>query len=205
MFVADLLRHGALKGGVKYRGRIEEDLTAEGRTQMNQVWENIHSHIDLIITSPLSRCALPAQYWANKNAIPCIIEPRIAEMHYGAWEGLSHDEIEEQFPNMLTQWRKDPTGMRPPSGESPEELQIRIADFWQDACHNYREKHALIVGHSGSTRMLIAHILNQPIAYTRHIPMPYACWSRAEHHSGKNKMIFINGENNLSRMIHKSS
>ena len=193
MFVADLLRHGALKGGVKYRGRIEEDLTAEGRTQMNQVWENIHSHIDLIITSPLSRCALPAQYWANKNAIPCIIEPRIAEMHYGAWEGLSHDEIEEQFPNMLTQWRKDPTGMRPPSGESPEELQIRIADFWQDACHNYREKHALIVGHSGSTRMLIAHILNQPIAYTRHIPMPYACWSRAEHHSGKNKMIFING------------
>jgi len=194
MFVADLLRHGALKGGVKYRGSIEEDLTTEGRIQMNQIWENIGDDIDLIITSPLSRCALPAQYWAEKKDIPCIIEPRIAEMHYGAWEGLSHDDIEENFPNILAQWRKDPTGMRPPQGESPEELQTRIADFWHDACQRYHGKHALIVAHSGSTRMLIAHILNQPIAYTRHIAMPYACWSRAEHQAGKNSMLFINGE-----------
>jgi len=198
MFVADLLRHGALKGGVKYRGSIEENLTAEGRTQMDCIWENIRSHIDLIITSPLSRCALPAQQWAKKHVIPCIIEPRIAEMHYGLWEGLSHDEIEEKFPNMLAQWRKDPTGMRPPQGESPEELQTRIIDFWQDACQKYRGKHALIVGHSGSMRMLIAHILNQPISYTRHIAMPYACWSRAEHREKKSNMIFINtAPNNL--------
>jgi alpha-ribazole phosphatase/probable phosphoglycerate mutase len=194
MFVADLLRHGALKGGVKYRGSIEEDLTTEGRAQMDCIWENIRNHIDLIITSPLSRCALPAQDWAEEKGIPCIIEPRIAEMHYGAWEGLSHDEIEADFPNMLPQWRKDPTGMRPPQGESPEELQTRIADFWQDACQSYRGKHALIVAHSGSTRMLIAHILNQPIVYTRQIPMPYACWSRAEHQAGKNSMLFINGK-----------
>ena len=198
MFVADLLRHGALKGGVKYRGRIEEDLTAEGRIKMDHVWKNIRKDIDLIITSPRSRCALPAQYWADKKAIPCIIEPRIAEMHYGHWEGLTHDEIEVAFPNMLAQWRKDPTGMRPPQGESPEELQTRIADFWQDACQRYRGKHALIVGHSGSMRMLIAHILNQPISYTRDIAMPYACWSRAEHREKKSNMLFINAApNNL--------
>ncbi len=194
MFVADLLRHGALKGGIKYRGHIEEDLTDEGRTQMNLVWQKICHDIDLIITSPLSRCALPAQQWAKKQAIPCIIEPRIAEMHYGSWEGLSHDEIESSFPNMLTQWRKDPTGMRPPQGESPEELQVRITDFWQDACRRYRGKHVLIVGHSGSTRMLIAHIQKQAIAYTRHIAMPYACWSRAKYQAGKSDMVFINAE-----------
>ncbi|MDQ6957351.1 MAG: histidine phosphatase family protein [Mariprofundaceae bacterium] len=194
MFVADLLRHGALEGGVKYRGRIEDNLTLEGHTQMNRVWKQVHNNIDLIIASPRSRCALPAQQWADKKAIPCIIEPRIAEMHYGDWEGLTHDEIEASFPNILTQWRKDPTGMRPPSGESPEELQTRIADFWQDACLSYRGKHALIVGHSGSTRMLIAHIQNQPIAYTRHISMPYACWSRVEHKHGKNKLLFVNAD-----------
>lgn len=194
MFVADFLRHGALEGGIKYRGRIEENLTDEGRAQMNRVWQKICHDIDLIITSPLSRCALAAQQWAENKAIPCIIEPRIAEMHYGAWEGLSHDEIESSFPNLLEKWRSNPTGMRPPQGESPEELQVRIADFWQDACKRYHGKHALIVGHSGSTRMLIAHIQNQPIAYTRQIAMPYACWSRAEHSSEKSKMIFINRE-----------
>jgi len=192
MFVADFLRHGALKGGIKYRGHIEEDLTDEGLAQMNGVWENISSDIDLIISSPLSRCAIPAKQWAQQHAIPHIIEPRIAEMHYGQWEGLSHDEIENNFPGVLAQWRNDPTGMRPPQGESPEELQTRIADFWQDACQRYRGKHALIVGHSGSTRMLIAHIQNKPIAYTRHISMPYACWSRAKYHNGISKMLFIN-------------
>jgi len=194
MFVADLLRHGALQGGIKYRGHIEEDLTPDGRAQMDHVWEKISSNIELIITSPLSRCAVPSHDWAEQKNIPCIIEPRIAEMHYGAWEGLSHNEIEIQFPGILKQWRHDPTGMRPPQGESPEELQARIADFWQDACKKYRGKHSLIVGHSGSTRMLIAHIQQQPIAYTRHITMPYACWSRVEHHAGKNTMLFINGE-----------
>jgi len=191
MFVADLLRHGALEGGVKYRGRIEENLTVDGRIQMNHVWENIHNDIDLIITSPRTRCALPAQHWADKKAIPCIVDSRIAEMHYGEWEGLRHDEIEARFPNMLAQWRKDPTGMRPPQGESPEALQARIVAFWQDACQSYRGKHALIVGHSGSMRLLISPILNQPISYTRHIAMPYACWSRAEHRAEKNSMIFI--------------
>lgn len=192
MFVADLLRHGALKGGVKYRGHIEEDLTPEGRQHMQQVWQTIRNAIDLIITSPLSRCASPAQEWSNEQGIPCIIEPRIAEMHYGAWEGLCHDEIEQQFPSMLAQWRKDPTGMRPPGGESPEELRARIADFWQDACQRYRGKHTLIVAHSGSLRMLIAHIEQQPIAYTRDISMPYACWSRAIHQAGESRMLFIN-------------
>lgn len=194
MFVADLLRHGALKGGIKYRGHVEEDLTDGGRAQMNHIWRKIRHDINLIITSPLSRCAVPAKQWAKSQTIPCIIEPRIAEMDYGAWEGLSHDEIEHSFPDMLAQWRKDPTGMRPPQGESPEELQIRIVDFWQDACERYRDKHVLIVGHSGSTRMLIAHIQNQPIAYTRHIAMPYGCWSRAKHQQDKNEMLFINGE-----------
>ena len=192
MFIADLLRHGALKGGVKYRGHIEEDLTPEGRQHMQQVWQSIHNAIDLIITSPLSRCASPAQEWANEQDIPCIIEPRVAEMHYGAWEGLSHDKIEEKFPNMLAQWRKDPSGMRPPGGESPEELRLRIANFWQDAHQRYRGKHALIVAHSGSLRMLIAHIQNKPIAYTRQIAMPYACWSRATHQAGKSRILFIN-------------
>jgi len=192
MFVADLLRHGELKGGVKYRGHIEEDLTEAGLCQMNHVWQHICHDIDVIITSPLSRCALPAQQWAKEHAIPCIIDERIVEMNYGEWEGMSHDEIEAFFPGSLKQWRNDPTGMRPPKGESPEELQARIINFWDDACQTYQNKHALIVAHSGSTRMLIAHIQKQPISYTRNIAMPYACWSRAKHKDHQSNMVFIN-------------
>jgi len=197
VFVADLLRHGDLIGGIKYRGHIEGTLSEEGRQQMDDVWENISDDIDLLITSPLSRCAIPAQQWAKEQGIPCVVDQRMIEMHYGQWEGLSHDEIEAAFPGSLQQWRKDPTGMRPPEGESPEELQARIIDFWQDTCRTYQGKHACIVGHSGSIRMLITHIQKQAIVHTRNIDMPYACWSRAEHQHGQSSMAFINQQGSV--------
>jgi len=191
--IVDLLRHGALQGGVKYRGRVEGNLTQEGRNQMEKVWQHIANDVDVIVASPLLRCAEPAQAWATEKGVGCIIDERMAEMHYGDWEDKTHDEIEAEFPSMLAQWRENPTGMRPPHGESPEELQARIADFWQDLCHQYEYKHVLVVGHSGSTRMLIAHIEKRPIAYTRQISMPYACWSRAQYAQGSSQILWING------------
>ncbi|MDQ6955380.1 MAG: histidine phosphatase family protein [Mariprofundaceae bacterium] len=198
MFVADLLRHGELLGGIKYRGHIEGKLSSKGLRQMDDVWKKICHDIDLIISSPLSRCADPAQRWAKQKNIPCIIDARIIEMHYGQWEGLSHDDIEAAFPGSLQQWREDPTGMRPPDGESPEELQVRVVGFWQDICRTYKGKRACIVGHSGSIRMLIAHIQQQSIAHTRNIDMPYACWSRAEHQHEQSKMLFIHKTSSCS-------
>jgi len=50
-----------------------------------------------------------------------------------------------------------------------------------------------VVGHSGSTRMLIAHIEGKPIVYTRELAMPYACWSRASHDDTGHHMLFIDG------------
>jgi len=190
MLVADLLRHGELEGGVKYRGHVEEKLTFQGREQMNHVWEAIKAQVDVIVSSPLSRCAMPAQEWAKSASIPCVIDARMAEIDYGDWEGLSHDEIEQAFPNMLAQWRKDPTGMRPPHGESPEELRQRVAEFWCDMTKKYQHQHILIVAHSGSLRMLIAYLNAQPIAYTRAIEMPYACWRRVEYDEQAGVKIF---------------
>lgn len=181
MLTIDILRHGALQGGVKYRGQIEADLTPEGREAMDQAWQPLAKQVEYIITSPLSRCAQAATDWAEQAAIPCIIEPRIAEMHYGAWEDKTIEEIEQISPGLIQQWRKDPTGMRPPNGESPEELRERIADWWQETITSMINKHILVVGHSGSMRMLIAHALNLPISATRDMHMPYACWKRLQH------------------------
>jgi len=178
MLTVDLLRHGALEGGIKYRGRTDDPLTAQGRADMDAVWQQLAAVVEVIVTSPLSRCAEPATDWAEQAGIPCIIEPRLAEMHYGAWEGKTIEEIRAAFPGMLDQWRRDPTGMRAPGGESPEELRDRLQTWLIEIRKTCQGKHLLIVSHSGSLRMLIALALNAPIASTRHLDMPYACWSR---------------------------
>jgi len=185
----DLLRHGALQGGVKYRGHIEADLTTEGRKTMDQVWQTLANQVDIIITSPLSRCAEAATDWAKEAGITCIIEPRIAEMHYGDWEDKTAEQIEHISPGILQQWRQDPTGMRPPSGESPEELRQRIAEWWHETCAAMAGQHILVVGHSGSLRMLITYALGLPISATRKMDMPYACLQRLVHNQTGTQLI----------------
>lgn len=178
MLTVDLLRHGALAGGIKYRGQTDDPLTIQGRADMDAVWQKLAADVDLIITSPLSRCAEPATAWAKQAHIPCIIEPRIAEMHYGEWEGKSKEAISSAFPGMLEQWRRDPTGMHAPGGESVDELRQRVHGWLMEITLTYRNKHLLVVAHSGSLRMLIALALHAPVITTRHLEMPYACWSR---------------------------
>jgi len=190
MLTLDLLRHGALEGGIKYRGRVDDPLTEQGRSQMDRVWQSVAHEVDCLFASPLSRCAEPATAWGAKAGIACIIEDRLAEMDYGRWEGKTIPEIQQGYPGMLDRWRADPTGMRPPDGESPEELRARLAEWWEEISEHYSGQHLLVVAHSGSLRMLIALLLEQPIAYTRQLDMPYAVLHRIVSHQGRNSLKF---------------
>lgn len=192
MITVDLLRHGELEGGIKYRGQVDDPLTEAGRIAMDQVWQQLAGDIDLIISSPMRRCFGPASDWAEAAAIECVTDPRIAEMHYGEWEGLTSEEIMIRYPELLEKWRIDPESVSVPGGESIHQLRDRIALFWSDICERHNGQRLLVMAHSGSLRMLIAHILNAPIVSTRHMQMPYACWSRVVHEHGSNQLLFHN-------------
>ena len=192
MITVDLLRHGELEGGVKYRGMVDDPLTVAGRAAMDGVWNEVKSEVDLIISSPLSRCFSPAAEWAKEAGIKCLSDSRIAEMHYGDWEGLTSEEIMARYPGELEKWRADPESVQVPNGESVLQLQERIVAFWSDICAAYDDKHLLLVAHSGSLRMLITHLLNAPIITTRHMQMPYACWSRIAYEHGSSQLLFHN-------------
>jgi alpha-ribazole phosphatase/probable phosphoglycerate mutase len=188
----DLLRHGALEGGVKYRGTIDDPLTAEGRTAMEAVWAELAGDVERIVASPLSRCAGPARDWAARAGIPLVIDPRLAEMRYGVWEGLTADDIRARFPGELERWRANPEGMHIPGAETVEELRARVASFWSDLSSEGEGGRMLVVAHSGSLRMLIAHVLGAPVATTRRLAMPYACWSRLAVRQGQASLVFHN-------------
>ena len=190
MLTIDLLRHGALQGGVKYRGTLDEPLTQAGREAMNDVWQRLQGEVDTIICSPLSRCAEPALSWAIQAGTSCLMEPAIQELSYGDWEGLTAEAIEQTYPGMLQAWRQDPTSMTPPNGESMLDFSHRIQEFLHHLMQEHKQGHVLLVAHSGSIRMLIAHALQAPIVSTRHMSMPYACWSRLRVDNGHISLQF---------------
>lgn len=99
-----------------------------------------------VFSSPLIRCRALAE---ELHAHP-VIDDRLAEMHFGDWEGRPWDEIPRAE---LDAWAADVAGYAPPGGESPRDLQRRALDFVASLV----VPEAVIVTHAGVIRTLLAH------------------------------------------------
>lgn len=188
----DLLRHGELEGGIRYRGSIEDDLTPVGRAQMDAVWRELAQRVEVIVTSPLRRCLEPVREWAGDAGIPYMVEDRLREMHYGAWEGLSRHEIEERYPGVLAQWRVNPEGIRIPGAEHIEAFADRVKGGWREVLHQHHGRHVLLVAHSGTLRVILAEALKASLPATRQFSMPYASWSRIVQEGDRSLLEYLN-------------
>jgi len=188
----DLLRHGALLGGIRYWGSTEAALSGSGRAAMDAVWAQLCGDVNAIVSSPLSRCSEPATAWAQAANIPCNIVDDLREMHYGAWEGLTATDIEQQFPGMLQRWRENPVGMQIPGAETVESFATRVIKAWQGIIAAADGKHILLVAHSGTLRVIVAHVLAAPLVTTRRVAMPYASWGRVAVDEGQCSLVYLN-------------
>jgi len=70
--LAHLLRHGETEGGARYWGRTDVPLSSRGWRQMRTAVTG--RSWDLIVSSPLRRCATFAEALAEEIAVPCTLE-----------------------------------------------------------------------------------------------------------------------------------
>ena len=85
------------------------------------------------------------------------LDARLAEMHFGDWEGLAWSAI----PRIeLDAWAADVTGYAPPGGESVASVQARALAF----VGGLDVPEAIVVTHAGIIRVLRAASLGRPLA-----------------------------------------
>ena len=143
--ILHLIRHPKplVAPGICY-GRL--DISAEN---FAAVAENLRANLQSglpVWSSPLQRCRKLAEL-LNPNVI---VDERLMEMDFGAWEGRSWDDIPRPE---LDAWAADVAGYAPPGGESPLALQQRALDF----VAALKVPEAVIVTHAGVIRTLLAH------------------------------------------------
>lgn len=110
-----------------------------------------------LYSSPLQRCtALAARLG------PHILDARLAEMDFGAWERRSWDEIPRAE---VDAWAADLAGCRPGGGESVTMVAERVAAFRADLLRRHggsahvqadAPPAAAIICHAGTMRLLVA-------------------------------------------------
>lgn len=177
--LVDLIRHGEPVGGSRYRGQMDDPLSATGWEQMRHAVGRHHPW-DVIVSSPLSRCLAFAEELGERHHIPLEIEPRLQEIGFGSWQGKTKDEISRYDPGLLQRFYRDPMNNRPEDAEGLVDFQRRIVTAWNDILNRHAGKHLLLVCHAGVIRMVLAHILDIPLNNLFHIKVANAGITRIE-------------------------
>lgn len=171
----DLLRHGEVEGGACYRGNKDDALTRKGWQQMQQATEN--KSWDIILSSPLKRCANFAEYLSEEVA-ECLILENLREINFGDWEGKTADELFQQQPEHFNRFLRNPDNNPPPNGEALSNFHQRIIKQWQNIILQHYSKHILIISHGGTMRSIISQVLKIPSSHFMRLEVPHASMTR---------------------------
>ena len=193
----DLLRHGDVEGGRKYRGQLDEPLSELGWNQLRTATTN-KQNWQHIITSPLKRCAEFANELAQAHSLPVQTENEFQEISFGLWEGKTADELLEQEADKIKKYWNDPINITPPQGENLLDFEKRVIIGWKNVLTEFQGKHVLLVSHAGVMRIILCHILGMPLTELFKLDVALAKASRIqiEHADGESwpRLIFHGGE-----------
>jgi broad specificity phosphatase PhoE len=82
------------------------------------------------------------------------VDDRLKEVHYGAWEGLTNEELTLREPHVLARRRADIWRFAPSGGESYELLSKRVGEWLA-----MLDRPVLVVAHGGVGRVLRHRLL----------------------------------------------
>lgn len=143
-------RHGQTEYNSKNLvcGSTNLPLTELGKEQAKALAEKMtDKNIDVIIASPMMRAMQTAGAVSLATGIPVIMDERLREHDYGAFEGV--DRSKEEY------WaQKFQFAAKFPKGESVLQLAHRVYSLLEDVKKTYPDKTVLLVCHGGVSRMI---------------------------------------------------
>ncbi len=175
----DLMRHGEVEGGNRFRGSTDDPLTELGWQQMRQTLEPGNDWTQ-IVSSPLQRCARFSEFWSEQRQLPCSFDDNFQEMHFGDWEGKTAEEILAIDADALRSFWQDPNKHAPSNSELLSDFQRRVQTTWQSLIEEHQGQHILLISHGGPIRSILAHILEMPEHALLRLEMPLAAISRVK-------------------------
>lgn len=157
-----LVRHGQAAGAAGLvMGHTDPPLSAAGECAVRTLALGMPALTGAsVVTSDLARARATADLiakavGARTDAIE--VDPRLRELHFGAWEGRSWDEIQRSDGARLGEWMAAWADRRTPQGEGYRDLYGRVADWARGL--DERTGQVLVVAHAGSIRALLSLLL----------------------------------------------
>ncbi|HVB27608.1 MAG TPA: bifunctional RNase H/acid phosphatase, partial [Mycobacteriales bacterium] len=167
-----LLRHGETRWTAEKRfcGSTDLPLTERGQAQGAAVAERlaeggierlVGGRPGRIVSSPLVRARETAALVADRLGVPVTVEDALRETDFGAWEGATFAEAQEQWPSEVAAWLADPE-LAPPGGESFASTSRRVRAARDRLLSDYPGEPVLVVAHVTPIKQLLRFALDAP-------------------------------------------
>ena len=178
-----LVRHGdtTLNSAERYWGETDVELSADGLRQAERLRDRLAAErLDFVYSSDLQRAFVTAKTIASGHQLEVITCPELKEINFGEFEGLTFDEISQNYPEMVKLWTEWSLQVRFPGGESVDELNQRVTRFLERLETHSEKETVLIVAHSAPLRLLICHLLGIELRHWRQFCLNLASLSILE-------------------------
>ncbi len=159
-----LVRHGETTWNVtrRYQGQSDVPLNVTGKQQATAIAEWLASFpIDIIYASDLSRAWETAQVIATHHDVPLHPDPKLREMSFGEWQGLTYEEMISRFPDQMAWWNEDRMRRAAPGGETLTQVAERVQAVLDNLMRQHPEHTVLLVAHGGVLKILLCLLLNK--------------------------------------------
>ena len=158
-----LVRHGETEWNrvERFRGHADVALNETGIRQAEATAARVAAQwrTAIVYSSPLSRARRTAEAIAARSSVSVRIHAELSDIDYGAWQGLSPDEVRQRWPEQLRDWYQAPQRATIPGGESLDELRTRCARALRQIVADHPQDTVVMVGHTVINRVLLLHVL----------------------------------------------
>lgn len=115
------------------------------------------------VTSHLSRTRRTAEsilaHLARTPSPPPIVEPALAEQHFGDWQGMTNEELAARRDGAWHRFWLAPAAEAPPGGESFVDMIARVTLAIERLSAEHAGRDIVAVTHGGTIRAALAHAL----------------------------------------------
>jgi alpha-ribazole phosphatase len=160
-----LVRHGQTDWNLagRFQGQSDTRLNRTGQRQAAAVSQVLRLEaIQAVYASDLQRARETARCIAAGLRLTVQLEPRLREMAFGQWEGLTYAEIQQRQPEALVAWQKAPQRRAPPHGETLAQVADRVRQALKKMVKAHTEETIVLVAHGGPLRILLCLALGLP-------------------------------------------
>lgn len=173
-----IIRHGQTEWNAAKRlqGHSDIPLNEKGVLQALALAQTLCTEkLVAVFSSDLQRAWKTAEEIAKWHNIPVQIDPAFRERSYGAFEGLSRDEIKSRYPQSHAAWyAADPDHVFPP-GERPAEsirtFHNRAIDAIYRIAAPYTGKKIVLIAHFGIIESAYRVALDLPLEVRNRVPV----------------------------------